>query len=176
MKTGRPTVSLKAIAGMAALIVLTASNVFPYEKYDVSGTMTSAVTRSEHISVSDVENHVIYLSQYEGVNLNSGGHEFLDNAKVINVSFGDLVAGKGQHFGYITLMDKDGTVHGKWQGKITTTVSSEGDTVMSFHGTYDYTRGDGAYENIAGSGTYTGKFISEIIYQVDWEGEYYLRE
>jgi hypothetical protein len=169
-------VSSRAIAALAGLTLLAASGASSAEKHQVSGTMTSAITRVERITVGDTPGHVVYLSEYEGVNLNSGEHVFLDNAKVINASFGDLVRGNGRHFGYITLMDKEGTLHGKWEGKITTTVSSDGDSVMTFEGTYEYTGGDGAYENIAGGGTYTGKFISEIIYQVDWEGEYYLRE
>ncbi len=172
MKTGRHSTSSRVIAALAALLVLVASGVSPAEKHRVSGTMTSAVTRIEKINVADTEDHVIYLTQYEGVNLNSGEHVFLDNAKVINASFGDLVKGNGEHYGYITLMDKDGTLHGKWEGRITTIVSPEGDSVMTFEGTYEYTGGDGAYGNFTGSGTYTGKFISEIIYQVDWQGEY----
>jgi len=60
--------------------------------------------------------------------------------------------------------------------KFETTLSPEGKPVTTFEASWTFIKGTGKYENIQGSGSLKGKYISRTIAIVDWEGEYFIEE
>jgi hypothetical protein len=142
----------------------------------VAGKMTAAYTIVEEMDVGDVEDHIVALGESHGTNANTGKSEFMDGARIVNLSFSDLVQGNGPHQGYITLFENGDTVISKWEGKITTTLSDESTPSITFEGTMSWIKTTGRFENMQGSGTYSGRFISESDYTVDWQGEYFIKK
>ena len=138
----------------------------------ISGKMTLANIERQVYESGYTEGHSLALSQAEGINISTGANVFMDGAQVVNFSFADLVKGNGPHQGYVKLLKKDDAVISKWQGKITTIMSNEGIPITTFDGTFSYVKGLGKFNNIQGKGTFRGKFISKMIYTVEWEGEY----
>ena len=138
----------------------------------ISGKMTCAYTDRQAYESVYTEGHSLSLAESDGINISTGANVFMDGAQVVNFSFADLVKGNGPHQGYVKLLKKDDAVISKWQGKITTIMSNEGMPITTFDGTYSYVKGLGKFKNIQGNGTFRGKFISKMIYTVEWEGEY----
>jgi len=140
-------------------------------KTKMSGKHTYSFTDTKEFEVVDSEGHVLSLRKAEGVNKSSGEGAFLNDARMVNLSFDDLVMGNGPHQGY-AIMEKDGDkAVTKWQGKIETKMQ-DGKPVITFGGTFSFISGTGILEKVVGgSGTYKGYFTSETTYVVDWEGE-----
>ncbi len=141
-------------------------------KTKINGKQTFNLIEVKEFDIVDTEGHEISLRKAEGINKSSGQSAFMNDAKLINMSFDDLVMGNGPHEGYST-MDKDGYIGvTKWRGKIETKMQDE-KPVITFTGTFKFVSGTGALKQIVGgSGTYKGYFTSETSYEVDWEGEY----
>jgi hypothetical protein len=80
-----------------------------------------------------------------------------DAVHVDDINVSDLVAGNGSHKGYRvnTHMRGDCTFV-TYEGWTTTTVTPAGLVCTRFAGTWHYTGGTGAFEHIAGGGTYHG--------------------
>lgn len=142
----------------------------------VAGKIKAAYTKQDTIVVGDTEGHLLSFGMSEGTNASIADHEFMEGAKVTNYSFSDLVAGNGPHEGYVKFAKNGDTAFGKWQGKVTTTLSAEGTPVSTFEGTTTWIKGTGKFENIQGTGTYKGGFISKTEYAVEWAGEYSIKE
>ena len=159
-----------------ALIFALTVTTLAQEKTKIAGKMTVTYTKQEKFDVGDTEGHIISMAESEGTNVSTGKHEFMDGAQVVNMSFGDLVKGNGPHQGYIKFTKNGDTSFAKWEGKITTTISAEGTPMTTFEGTFSYIKGTGQFENIHGSGTYKGRFISETTYECDWEAEYFIKK
>lgn len=140
-------------------------------KTKINGKHVYSFTDAKDFEVADTEGHVMSLRKAEGVNKSSGEGAFLNDAKMVNISFDDLVMGNGPHNGY-TEMEKDGDKSvSKWQGKIETKMQ-DGKPVTTFEGTFSFISGNGTFEKVVGGGgTYKGYFTSETSYEVDWEGE-----
>jgi len=51
------------------------------------------------------------------------------------------------------------------------------DTVYLKHeeGTFFFYQGKGRFKNIQGTGTYQGRYISQTIYTLEWEGDYRIK-
>lgn len=141
-------------------------------KTKISGKQTYDFTEVKEFEVVDTEGHVMSIRKAEGINKSSGQSAFMNDAKMINISFDDLVMGNGPNEGYST-MDKDGDIGiSKWHGKIETKVQDEV-PFITFGGTFNFISGTGVFKDIVGgSGTFKGYFTSETSYAVDWEGEY----
>ena len=141
-------------------------------KTKISGKQTYNFTDVKEFEIVDADGHLMSLRKAEGINKSSGQSAFMNDAKMINISFDDLVMGNGPHEGYTT-MDKDGNIGvTKWHGKIETKVQ-DNIPVITFEGTFNFVSGAGAFNKIVGgSGTYKGHFTSETSYAVDWEGEF----
>lgn len=162
--------------GLCLVIAFGLRPLMAQEKVGIAGKIEATYTKQEPIEVGDTEGHTMVLATSEGININTGEHEFMDGAQAVNMSFNDLVQGNGPHQGYIKFIkDGDGT-YAKWQGMVTTTMSPEGTPMISFEGTFSYTYGMGQYEHIQGSGTYKGHYTSETSYMVEWEAEYSIKE
>ena len=138
----------------------------------ISGKHTYSFTDVKDFEIVDVDGHVMSLRKAEGINKSSGEGAFLNDARMVNISYDDLVMGNGPHNGY-TKMEKDGDVGvSKWQGKIETKMQ-DGKPVITFEGTFSFISGSGTMQKVVGGGgTYKGYFTSEKTYEVDWEGEF----
>jgi len=160
---------------IALIFIFCVSTSSAQEKIKIAGKITNTVTEDYQIKVGDVEDHTFTINKSEGTNISSGENSFMDSAAVVNHNFSDLIKGNGTNEGYVILSKEDDTVVAKWKGKVTTTISSENTPIITFEGTYNYTRGKGHFENIQGSGTYKGKYTSEKTYTAEWEGEYFTK-
>ena len=141
-------------------------------KTKINGKQTYTFTATKEFEIVDVDGHLMSLRKAEGVNKSSGEGAFLNDARMVNISFDDLVMGNGPHQGYsITEKDGDKGVT-KWQGKIETKMQ-DGKPVTTFEGTFSFISGSGTLEKVVGGGgTYKGYFTSENSYVVDWESEF----
>ena len=146
------------------------------QKIKVSGKHTLAYTPGIKINVGDTEDHIISLSEFEGTNVSTGKEKLMDGALDIGMTFSDIVKGSGPHQGYGKMSLNGDVIFWKHQGKAATTLSPEGKPVTTVEGTWTWTKGAGKYENIQGSGTYKGKYISKTIVIVEWEGEYFIKK
>jgi len=142
------------------------------EKTKISGKHSYSFTDVKDFEVLYTDGHVMSLRKAEGVNKSSGDAAFLNETKLVNISFDDLVKGNGPHQGYIN-MEKEGD-HGvtKWHGEIATKMQ-DGKPVPTFKGTFKFISGTGILKKIVGGGgNYNGYFTSETSYVVEWEGEF----
>ena len=161
---------------MALILVLGITTSIAQDKVKVAGEMALTQTDKNEVEVGDVEKHIMNFTQYEGTNASVGENETMDGAQVVNLSFGDLVMGNGTHQGHVKFTKGDDTTYASWEGMVTTVVSEEGKPHSTFKGTFTWTKGTGAYENIQGTGSYSGMFTSETTLKVEWEGEYIIGE
>jgi hypothetical protein len=137
-----------------------------------SGKMTMAQTALETMEVGDVEGHTLLFSQSEGTNASTEEGGLLDGAKVVNMSFSDLVKGTGTNQGYCLVTAEDGSAYTKWDATTTTVMSSEGPPMVSFEGEFTWIMGTGAFEGIQGTGVFKGVWTSETTYEFEWKGAY----
>ncbi len=146
------------------------------QKIKVAGKLTCAITKLESINFDDTEDHTIALMKYEGINFSTGEHEFMNGGQTVGVTFGDLIKGTGPHQGYGKMSLNGDVVFWKYKGKTTTTLSPKGKPIATFEGTLTWNKGAGQYENIQGSATYKGKYLTEVIWVTKWEGEYFIKK
>ena len=158
------------------ILALGATTSLAQQKIKVSGKHTLAYTPGITINFGDTEDHIIILSEFEGANVSTGKEKFMDGALDVGMTFSDLVKGNGPHQGYGKMSLNGDVIFWKHQGKAATTLSPEGKPVTTVEGTWTWTKGAGKYENIQGSGTYKGKYISKTIVIVEWEGEYFIKK
>ena len=145
------------------------------KKYKVAGKQTQAYTRQERKDVGDVEGHMLSLIEAEGINISTGETEFMNGAQVINIVTSDLVNFNGTIHGYSITLKKGDKAVGKFDGKIITTISADGTPVAVIDDVHlTYISGTGQFLNIHGTATARGKYISKNIYNVEWEGEYWI--
>ena len=95
-------------------------------KFKVAGKQTIAYTRQERINVGDIEGHILSIIEAEGVNVSTGETDYMNGAQVINIVTSDLVNFNGPIQGYSITKKKDDSAFGKFEGKITTTLSAVG--------------------------------------------------
>jgi hypothetical protein len=146
------------------------------KKTKIAGKMELHFIQHETFDVGDMDGHIVSLRKAEGKNVSTGKAEFMNGARMINISFDDLVKGNGPHHGYSTLKENGDSIITKWEGEIITTLAEDGTPIPSFKGRMWWIKTTGKFENMHGEGTYQGWFTSETSYVVDWEGEYYLKE
>jgi hypothetical protein len=146
------------------------------EMTKISGKITATYTKQDSIVVGDVAGHTLILGISEGTNVNAGEHEFMDGARAVNMSFSDLTQGNGIHRGHVKFTKNGDVIYAKWEGKVTTVQTDEGDPAVSFEGIFEYTKGEGKFENIKGNGAYKGGFTSETEYSVEWQAEYIIEK
>lgn len=120
----------------------------------------------------DAEGHTIYISKWEGLNRSTGEVEFLDDAVVKFLSYGDYIKGNGPFWGYIKMMKDGETVYSEFKGEAKTSLSEEGKPMMHLSGTIKMIRGTGQYKGIRGSGTFNNEMVSDRMMIGEWKGEY----
>jgi len=166
-----------ALALSAALIfILCAGISLAEDEIKAAGTMTMTEARQDTMIVGNTEGHNLSLLRSTGTNAATGETKFMDGAQAVNVSFSDLVKGKGPHSGYLILVQNETSVFIKWKGTVTTVQRKEPPPLTSFAGTFNWTGGTGQYAKIKGKGTFKGHFTSPTAYTADWSGEYSLGE
>jgi hypothetical protein len=166
--------SLILFTSIALICVFAVMPSMAQEKIKIAGKLTNTVSESYMINIADMEDHALNISKSEGINVSTGEKSFMDSSSVVNYNSSDLIKGNGMHHGYIMLSKEDATVIAKWKGKVTTTTSSDNKPIITFEGTFTYTKGTGPFEKIQGNGTYKGMYISEKEYITEWEGEYFI--
>ena len=163
---------LLILTTLAFILAFSVTTSTAQEKVKISSTYTGAFTKMEQIKPDDSEGHTLSLYEAKGAGTGSGG-----GFTFFNQGMSDLVKGNGTHHGYYKATDKDGHVYfAKWQGKVTTTMSSEGRPNVQFGGTWSFIKGTGKWENVEGGGTYKGMFIGADIFTNTTEGEYFIKK
>ena len=146
------------------------------KKTKIAGKMELHFIQQETFDVGNVDGHIVSLRKAEGKNVSTGTNEFMNGARMINISFDDLVQGNGPHSGYSTLINNGDSVITRWEGEIITTLAEDNRPETSFKGKMWWIKATGKFEHMQGEGTYTGRFTSETSYEAEWEGEYFLNE
>lgn len=157
-------------------VFLFAANSYAQEMTPVAGTIESKITEADTLLVEEADQHIVILGVAEGTNTSTAEMSFMDGAKSTTTMFGDLTMGSGEHQGYIIFEKDDVRIVGKWSGKVTTTMSEEGQPMTSFEGTYFYVSGTGEFEGIKGDGTYKGSFTGQDAFTSEWQGQYSVGE
>ena len=172
MRLSRPKNLQTCFACLLLLIVLGAASTVAQETTKISGKMTATYTSMDSVVVGDVPGHMMTLSTAEGTNASTGENPFMDGAKLLDMSSGDLVQGNGTDRGYARFTMDGDMVIAKYEGKVTTVMDADDNPTTSFEGTWAYTKGTGKFENITGEGTYSGKMTSKKGFSVEWYGFY----
>ena len=146
------------------------------KKFKVSGKQTCAHNKLERIDVGDIDGHMVSYMVSEGVNVSTGNVKFFNGAQLVSIITSDIVYFNGLFQGYTKFTNKGDTLFSKFEGKITNALSVEGNYVLSMEGTVSFIKGTGQFENIRGSGTFKGRYLSKIIYVNEWEGEYWIEK
>lgn len=177
MQRLKPKRRLVSCLGLALMVAsgATAATAQP-NGTRVSGTIIAANVFLQVINLDDTKGHRLSLAQSEGTNTSAGPQAFLDGGEVLITGTDDLVNGTGPGLGYTRIMKGEDSVYLKREAKITTTTPPEGSATTTFEGAFTFTKGAGRYQNIRGSGTYKGKYVSKTIYSIEWEGEYTLEK
>jgi hypothetical protein len=123
------------------------------------------VTRREMLSVGDVPDHYLMLTELEGypVEYTPGvAGEFVYRR---SVGFHDRIKGDGRMHGYATTVYQNGAVYSRFQG------DKNGDMTK---GKWEVERGIGKLSGIKGAGTFTVKPGEHGVFILEMEGEYEL--
>jgi len=158
------------LISLSVIFVFGVTTSLAQEKIKIKGKRFGTHESKASIKVDDTEGHTLGVGSGKGVDV-------ITNSIFISGSTSDLVKGNGTHQGYTKTIDKDGDItFGKWQGKVSTTMSPKGRPLVTFEGTWSWTKCTGKWENAQGNGTYKGKFIGPGIYTYDLEGEYFIKK
>jgi hypothetical protein len=173
--------SKKCVAFMISLpliFILGMNIVEEPQKIKIAGRQEIAYTNQEIMDFGDVEGHSLVLGRLEGININTGEHKFMDSAQIAAVVFSDLIKGNGHHKGYNKIYLNEDAVFYKYEGKTTTTLSPDGESVTTMEGAFTFARGTGKYENIQGDGTYKAKLLLDpnTVIIIEWAGEYFIKK
>ncbi len=174
MKEFKMKPGLGLFISLALIFALSVTTSVAQQKTSIAGKITATYTKQETIDVGDIEGHIISLAKSEGTNVSTGEHVFIDSSQVVNISLGDLVKGNGTNQGYVKFITNGDTSFAKWQGKVTTILSTEGIPITTSEGTFSFIKGTGQFENIQGTGTFKVKFTAETTYISEWEGDYFI--
>lgn len=159
---------LSSSTALLALSLVASSAVYAGD-HPVAGGWNVTYTTQNVIPV-DERGHMLVQAIAEGSNKSTLNNNHLDGWTIVNKEMADLTQGNGPHNGYIDYSNGSDIVTAAWSGNVSTVMSPEGTPQTSFAGEWQYTGGTGPYANIKGSGTYSGHFVSQTEYVVDWKG------
>jgi hypothetical protein len=121
--------------------------------------------------VADAAGHVFVIAHPAAVNQSTGATPFLQGAKVTQVWVADLVKGTGPISGYYKWTLGSSTITGKFDGKVTTGVGTDGKTpVTTSAGNWTDEAGTGQFAGIKGHGTWRSRMLSPTSSAVEWSG------
>jgi len=161
---------LLLLISISAIFVLGVTTSLAQEKIKNKGKRFGTFESKASIKVDDTEGHTLGAGSGKGVDV-------IQNSIFFSWSTLDLVKGNGTHQGYGKVIQKDGSIaFNRFQGKVSTTMSPKGRPLVTFEGTWSFTKGTGKWKNVQGNGTYKGKYIGPGIFTYDWEGEYFIKK
>ena len=155
------------------ILMLALTTAEAQQKFKMAGTGEYTMIEGQAFNINDAEGHMVRLNKAEGNNLSTGETEWMHNAKTVNISFADATMGNGFHQGYVIIEKGNDKIVSRWEGKMTTKLSEDGQPVTTFQGNMWWTDATGKYKDMHGVATYKGHFTSENTYRVEWEGEYW---
>jgi len=161
---------------LALIFVLSVSTSLAQEKIKITGKGTYTYTDRPAFKFDDTEDHIIFISRWEGVNFSTGENKFMDGAEVVFISYGDYVKGNGPFWGYIKMSLNGDVIFSKFKGKTTTAPSPKGKPITVFEGVISFTKGTGQFANIQGGSSFKNTMISRTIMVSQWAGEYFIKE
>ena len=173
-----PGINLRwAILGaLPGTLILLAAIPVGTDLASVAGKFTVKYSQQHALPVADAAGPVLLASEAKGTNSNTGRTDYMHGATATLVEIADLTQGNGAHQGYVTfLKDGERTVN-RWNGKVTTTLSSDNQPVTTFEGTWTKIGGTGRYDGVTGSGRYKGRMLSPTEFVVDWNGDLNLKK
>ena len=162
--------SMFAVMSRSTLALLAASWLLmsvPVYAEPISGTLTVKVEKQEVLPLTSQSGDMLMLVETHGTNKSSN---WMDDAQVVNKEIDFVLQGSGPQHGYITFAKGENTVDVKWSGFVSTVIAN-GQPQISFRGTWEQVKGTGKYQGIHGKGSYTGHYISQTDYVVDWVGQ-----
>lgn len=171
MRTTAVSRTLALLISAALIFAFGASSLLAQEAFRVAGKWTTTQVKFDTTAVGDAGGHYLSVSRFAGLNASVGSTKFMDGAQVVNVAFSDLINGIGLQRGYAMLTEGGNIVSCKWEGHVTTVMGKDG-PIVSFEGTFTWSRGTGQYAGVQGTGTYRGHATSETTYDMEWSGEY----
>ena len=158
------------LISLSAIFVLGVTTSLAQEKIKIKGKRFGTFESKASIKVDDTEGHTLGVGISKGVDV-------ITSSIFISRSTSDFVKGNGTHQGYTKTIDKDGDASfSKFQGRVSTKMSPKGTPLVSFEGTWSFTKGTGKWKNVQGNGTCKGKFIGPGILTYDFGGEYFIKK
>ena len=161
-------VAVAASLPLAAVAVLGWSGPAPSK---IAGMFEAKYAEQHPLPVPDAAGHALVLGRAVGVNRSTGQTPYMDEGKVTNFEFGDLIQGNGPQQGYISMSQGADTMISKWSGKVTTILSPDKTPITTMEGTWTKVKGSGRYGSVTGKGNYKGHFTSQTEYTVEWSGQ-----
>lgn len=135
---------------------------------NVSGSFSAKVHLLAVVSLKDVPDHELSLTEISGVEQSTD--PLWNGTKITYSGSTDVVSGNGTQRGYWTTEDADGDLAGgTFEGRVTT-FNGE----VTTQGAYTILRGTGKFSGVSGSGTYRGRMTSPVGWEAKWEGAYQL--
>jgi len=174
-KTGLKKMEAWAIV-FSLIFTLALTTAEAQQKFKMAGTGEYTMIEGQAFDINDAEGHMVRLNKAEGNNLSTGKTEWMHNGRAVNISFTDVTKGNGFHQGYVTVEKGNDKIVSRWEGKMTTKLSEDGQPVTTFRGNMWWTDATGKYKDMHGVATYKGHFTSENTYRVEWEGEYWKKD
>lgn len=148
-----------------AVLALMASAGSATEMKD-SGSFDAAYVKRD-VHPIDQEGHVLILSDSKGTSKNLNG--YLDGFATTISDLVDLTQGNGSQQGYVVYSNGTDQEIVKINGTVTTKMK-DGHPDTSFTGTWVIVKVTGRLDGARGEGTYSGYFIAEDKFHVDWQG------
>ncbi len=158
----------RALLGGAAVALVLAAGGAPWpagaaeEAGQWFGRAVLVVTSSKAARLEDRANHVVSVSEMDGVVFNGDGRPFLDRARYQVVNLFDAGVSAG---GYKTFTDADGS---KVFARYAVTELGRPES----RGTFEFTGGTGRYQGIAGRGEFRIHWLNDTTAWDELRGEY----
>lgn len=149
-------------------VLLTLGSAAHADSGMINAVSTLSYVKQDATNIADADGNMLIKGESQGT-LNS--KSIMNGAKVLNQEVAQLYMGNGNHQGYFTVSNNDGSTITKWNGEVTT-VMKDNIPMTSFKGKWEYIKGTGKFSGIKGNGDYSGHFTSPTEYVVDMKGRY----
>jgi len=168
--------AMSLFISLVLILAICVTDLSAQEKIKMAGKVTFTEKARSKLTAPDEKNHVVFISEWEGTNVSTDENKFMDGAQFHFAAYGDYTMGSGPHWTFFKMSLGDDIVVGNANGKTTTTFSPEKIPITTLKGTSAFTKGEGKYINIQGSGTYKAKYTSMTTMEMEWDGEYFIEK
>ncbi|MCA1758509.1 MAG: hypothetical protein LC658_01965, partial [Bacteroidales bacterium] len=144
---------------LSLIFTLALTTAEAQQKFKIAGTgeyTNYTNVDGKSFNIDDAEGHTVSLNKYEANNISTGETEWMHNARTVNIALNDITKGNGSHHGYWTFEKGSDRIVLQYEGKITNTLSEEGNPVTKINGKARWVNATGKYENMHGVVTYKG--------------------